>query len=137
MNPIKNFTRDRLQELATGDKSTKFSSMTIQEMRDLAQIALGVVDGGAPHCKRLPGATKELIMDINTVSRALHALNMIYFKYAFWAGVGSGMICSSSNFWSEVGKGHSRQALRFKALGLIEHDRIMTHRKPLLVDHKE
>ena len=63
-------------------------------------------------------------MDINAVSRALTALNMMYQSHTFCLGIVSGL--------RESGWRHKalmlyfrRQSLRRKCQALVEHDRIL------------
>lgn len=66
-------------------------------------------------------------MDINAVSRALHALNVIYQRAEFYRGVAHGL-----NFTPDHYRMYRPKAMRLamvqQTIALIEHDRILTGR---------
>lgn len=65
-------------------------------------------------------------MDINAVSRALHALNMMY-QSRFYA-LGIARTLSHYRKPKAVIGFFTRQALRRKAQAIVEHDRVLTGR---------
>jgi hypothetical protein len=65
-------------------------------------------------------------MDINAVSRALHALNMMYQTAFFSLGVSAGL--RHQKKYRRLSHYFNRVALRKKTGALIEHDRVLTER---------
>lgn len=63
---------------------------------------------------------------IDRVSRALHALNMLYAQYHRMQGVSDGVFACAGEKFFVWGYRYRRIALKYKTQALIEHDRVLT-----------
>ena len=74
------------------------------------------------------GSPNSANLDINKVSRAMHALNMVMHGHFHMLGVSDGILSTAGKKWENRGFFFRRKALKIKTIAIIEHDRVLTER---------